>query len=191
MSPRQRLGATLLVALASMWACRGSRGTATSPSSTPTPPPTANPTTTFSLNGKVRNLFTAAPISGATVSIVDGPNAGKATTTDMSGTYSFRDTAVHELFPVKTELIVQFLFHGAAPNERRRLALYRPAHLGKSISAISALSRKRSKMICLPSGVISNARMLAVFARCEIGRDVFVARSNSQKSCADVEMPCV
>ena len=32
-----------------------------------------------------------------------------------------RDAAVHELFPVKTELIVQFLFHGAAPNERRRL----------------------------------------------------------------------
>src|SRR6185295_14837981 len=29
-----------------------------------------------------------------------------------------RDIAVDESFPVKTELIVQLLFHGAAPNKR-------------------------------------------------------------------------
>ena len=53
-------------------------------SSSTTPSPTA---TMFSLAGQVIDSATSAPISGATVSIADGPNAGKATTTDSSGTY--------------------------------------------------------------------------------------------------------
>lgn len=73
-------------------ACSGSKETATSPS--PTPPPTGS-TLTFSLSGTVTggNMYTggAAPtaLAGATVSIVDGPNAGKSTTTDASGKYAF------------------------------------------------------------------------------------------------------
>jgi hypothetical protein len=43
----------------------------------------------FSLSGKVTSNGTSASIAGATVSIVDGPNAGNSTTTDMSGNYSF------------------------------------------------------------------------------------------------------
>ena len=77
---RERL-VVLLVTLA--WACSGSKGTLTSPS------PTTNPTTTFLLSGRVTNQFTGAAISGATVSVVDGPNAGKATTADSSGIYNF------------------------------------------------------------------------------------------------------
>src|SRR5262245_36091295 len=72
----------LLLTLAWTWACSGSKSTATSPSPMPSPP------TTFSLTGKIRDSYTLAAISGATVSIVDGPNAGKSTTTDTSGTYS-------------------------------------------------------------------------------------------------------
>lgn len=70
----------LFVALAWTWACSDGKGTATSPS------PSA---TTFSLSGKVSNSDTGASVTGATVSIVDGPNAGTSTTTDMSGNYSF------------------------------------------------------------------------------------------------------
>jgi hypothetical protein len=73
----------LLVTLAWTWACGGNKGTATAPSPSPTP------TTTFSLSGKVRNAQTSASVSGATLSIVDGPNAGTSTTTDESGNYSF------------------------------------------------------------------------------------------------------
>jgi hypothetical protein len=64
-------------------ACSGGKSTTTSPS------PTPNPTASLSLAGKVTNLFTGSAISGATVSIADGPNAGKVATTDISGAYDF------------------------------------------------------------------------------------------------------
>ena len=73
----------LLVALAGTLGCRDRTGTATSPS------PSPNPSTAFSLSGKVSNMATSASIAGATVSIIDGPNAGRSATTDMSGNYSF------------------------------------------------------------------------------------------------------
>jgi hypothetical protein len=75
----KRRGVVLLLILAP--AC-GGRGTATSPSPTPTT------TTTFSLSGTVSRIATSTGISGATVSIADGSNAGKSTTTDGSGNYS-------------------------------------------------------------------------------------------------------
>jgi Carboxypeptidase regulatory-like domain len=74
----------LLVAVA----CGGGNSSTTSPSPTPTPPtpPTA---TTFSLSGQVTDSTTGTGISGATVRIIDGPNAGKSATTDGSGHFSF------------------------------------------------------------------------------------------------------
>jgi hypothetical protein len=71
----------LLLTLASTWSC-GGKSTTTSPS------PATSSTATFSLNGKVSG-DASAPITGATVSIFDGPNAGRSTTTDRSGNYSF------------------------------------------------------------------------------------------------------
>jgi hypothetical protein len=54
--------------------------------STPSTPPV-----TFSLNGQVTDSATGAGIPGATVSIVDGPHAGKSARTDGSGNYGFTD----------------------------------------------------------------------------------------------------
>ena len=79
----------LLLTLAWTWACGVSKGATTSPS------PTATPTTTFSLTGRVTGggIFvgqvSSSPISGPTVAIIDGPNAGASTTTDVSGNYTF------------------------------------------------------------------------------------------------------
>jgi hypothetical protein len=52
--------------------------------STPSTPPVV-----FSLSGHVTDRATGAGIPGVTVSITDGPNAGKSARTDGSGTYSF------------------------------------------------------------------------------------------------------
>jgi hypothetical protein len=73
----------LALLLISASAC-GSRSTTTSPSSTPA---TAAPTT-FSLSGTVRDSTTGSGISGATVTVMDGVNARKSTTTSSSGSYS-------------------------------------------------------------------------------------------------------
>jgi hypothetical protein len=68
-------------------ACSGGNSTTTSaPSPTVTPIPTA---TTVTLSGQVADSTTATPISGATMSIADGSNAGKSATADSSGNYSF------------------------------------------------------------------------------------------------------
>jgi hypothetical protein len=60
----------------------------------PTTAPSPTTTPTFSLTGTVTggNVFTGTTptaISGATVSVIDGPNAGKSTATDASGRYTF------------------------------------------------------------------------------------------------------
>src|SRR5437762_1124451 len=68
--------------LVSFGACGGS-GTSTPTTPTPTPTPT-----TFSLSGQVTESGTSTAIGGAKVSIADGPNAGRSTTTDSSGNYS-------------------------------------------------------------------------------------------------------
>ena len=72
----------IIVLLTSASAC----GSSTTPTATPTPTPTA---TTLSLTGQVMDSTTSTSISGATVSIADGANAGKSATTDGSGNYSF------------------------------------------------------------------------------------------------------
>ena len=70
------------VALISVVACGGSN------SGTPTTPASSTPTTIFTLSGQVADGVTGTGISGATVSIADGPNAGKSSTTDASGNYT-------------------------------------------------------------------------------------------------------
>ena len=54
----------------------------------PTSPSSFTPTT-FSLSGQVTDRTTGAGIAGATVSIADGPNAGRWAATDGSGHYGF------------------------------------------------------------------------------------------------------
>ena len=51
--------------------------------------PTTPSPTTFSLKGQVIDNTTFAGIAGASVLVVDGPNAGKSATTDAAGSYSF------------------------------------------------------------------------------------------------------
>ena len=63
-------------------ACGGGTTTPTAPSAPPLPSPT-----TFSLSGTVREWPTRKNVAGATVAVVDGPNAGSATVTDASGNY--------------------------------------------------------------------------------------------------------
>lgn len=70
-------------------ACGGSSGTATSPSATSTK------TATFSLGGQV--IAYGAAIPGARVSIADGPNTGKSTTTDSSGNYTLTELQPSEV----------------------------------------------------------------------------------------------
>jgi hypothetical protein len=78
----KRLCASMFLVLAI--AC-GGKGTATSPS------PVARTTTTFALSGKVIAHITQLGIPGATVSIVDGPDAGRSAITDASGNYTFTE----------------------------------------------------------------------------------------------------
>jgi hypothetical protein len=67
-----------------------SKGTAISPS--PAAPTATVPTpATLSLSGAVITSFTRIPIPDATVSIVDGPNAGRSATTDASGNFVFTE----------------------------------------------------------------------------------------------------
>jgi hypothetical protein len=74
------LSALLVAAIA----C-GSKGATTSSS------PMAPTLATFSVSGRVITSFTLIPISGATVSIRDGRDAGKYTTTDASGNFTFTE----------------------------------------------------------------------------------------------------
>jgi hypothetical protein len=60
--------------------------------------PSANPTpeqpTTVSLSGVVRATGTSAPVKGAVVQILDGPNKGFLMTTDTKGAYRFDNLTV-------------------------------------------------------------------------------------------------
>ena len=53
--------------------------------SAPTAPP---PPTTFTLSGQITDSASGTGISGATVSLTDGPDAGKSTTTTTQGSYT-------------------------------------------------------------------------------------------------------
>lgn len=58
-------------------------------SSTPTQPTTAPAAQGFGLSGRVTDSTSAAGVSGARVTIADGPNAGQSATADATGRYSF------------------------------------------------------------------------------------------------------
>lgn len=80
-SKTQLLSCAALLTLAS--ACGGN----SSPSA-PTPTPTPTPTT-YNLSGQVTSTTPSVVVKGATITIADGPNANKTTTTDASGNYAF------------------------------------------------------------------------------------------------------
>jgi len=63
-------------------------GSSCGSSSTPTSTPTAPTTPTWALSGTVTS-GTGAAINGATLTIVDGPDANKTTTADALGRYTF------------------------------------------------------------------------------------------------------
>lgn len=77
-----RFGLAILLALA-ISAC--SKGSPTAPSNN-TPAPTPTPTL-YTISGTVR-LAGGPPISGATVRVDDGPNAGLSVQTDGSGAFT-------------------------------------------------------------------------------------------------------
>jgi hypothetical protein len=83
----------LLVLMLAVFAGACGSSSPTAPTATATPPAAATPAT-FSLSGTVTSSTTGAAISGATVRIVDGANAGKSTSSASSGAYSFSGLAV-------------------------------------------------------------------------------------------------
>jgi len=81
----------LLVAVAIVASsCSGNSSTAPTATSTPTPTPTPS-ATTFALTGAVTESAptTATRITGATITIADGPNAGRTAITDSAGAFLF------------------------------------------------------------------------------------------------------
>ena len=90
--PMMSFKATALLLLVPMLACRGSE----TDTSSPTAPSLATPSTrTFTRSGQVITSRTRVPIPEATVSLVNsalnGPDAGRTTTTDGSGNFSFAE----------------------------------------------------------------------------------------------------
>ena len=77
----------LVIAILCCWvsACGGG---SSSPPTTPTPP-SPPPPTTASLTGRVTETVgtTSFAVEGAALSVVDGPNAGRTTTTNANGDY--------------------------------------------------------------------------------------------------------
>jgi hypothetical protein len=74
----------LVLVLASVGFCAcddGARG--------PSPSPTTNPNATVSLKGQVTSLDPAVRVPGATLTVIDAPNAGQSATTDGAGTFTF------------------------------------------------------------------------------------------------------
>lgn len=76
-----------VVAVALLVAACGS-GNSTGPSPAPTPMPTP---LRFSLSGIITDNTTAAPLAAATISISEGPNAGRSATSDSAGHYTMAD----------------------------------------------------------------------------------------------------
>lgn len=99
---RRFCGLFALALLALTIACSGNSPTSPTPTPSPTPSPSPAPApapspspspapapTTVSLTGFVRAADLITGISGATVSILDGVNAGRSATTTSTGAYSF------------------------------------------------------------------------------------------------------
>ena len=83
MFPRATFIALCVLALA----CGDSSGP-TAPPSSPPPP------TTFALAGHVSDVNTGRPLTGATITILDGRNASRATTADGGGAFRLTDLMV-------------------------------------------------------------------------------------------------
>ena len=85
--------ALLLLALGAA-ACGSSSGSPASPSSTSGSGPSSGGTgpVTFTLSGHVNSPGTG-PLNGATVTVLDGPNAGKNATTASTGLYMIKGLA--------------------------------------------------------------------------------------------------
>jgi hypothetical protein len=81
---RRGLALTIVVGTVSVTSCGGDNGGGSSSPSSPTP------TTTFTLNGRVTETGATetTAIVNANVSIGDGPNIGRSTTSDTSGNYT-------------------------------------------------------------------------------------------------------
>jgi PKD repeat protein len=91
------LVSALLAVPIAFTAC-GSPAPATTPSPTPAPAPTPTPAptpapTTAGLQGTVANNA-GAPVTGARVAVIDGPNAGQAATTNANGSYRFESLSI-------------------------------------------------------------------------------------------------
>lgn len=71
-----------LLPLLAVIAC-GGKGSPTSPSPAPTPQPSL-----FNLTGHVSNSSNGTPVGGVNIRIVDGPDAGKSTSTNSGGDYA-------------------------------------------------------------------------------------------------------
>ena len=93
-------GRAVLVALCvSLAACGSDAPTAPTPSPapapspvpapSPTPPPAAAPP--FTLSGRVTDLNTGAPLAVTSVTIIDGTDTGRTTTTDAAGAFQLAD----------------------------------------------------------------------------------------------------
>lgn len=82
-----------IVALAFTVVAAGCSGnSSTGPTPTPTPAPVPTPST-FTLSGRVTSTTPNIVVAGATVTIADGPNAGRSVRTDAGGGYSFTGLA--------------------------------------------------------------------------------------------------
>lgn len=98
----------VLVAVLVLGACSSSPS---SPSSSK--PPTV---TTYGLTGHVTNSATGAGIGGATVTIVDGPNAGHSASTTSDGNYSFSNLT-QSGFTVRATASYYVIFTGHFTND--------------------------------------------------------------------------
>ena len=89
----------MAVCLAALIAC-GSDSTPTTPTPAPAPAPAPTPTpaptpapTTAGIQGTVSNTSNA-PLSGARVTVLDGPNAGTSVLSNANGSYRFESLSI-------------------------------------------------------------------------------------------------
>ncbi len=86
--PKRSYALLLLIAAVG---CSGKDAAVLSPAAASSVSPSPSTPTTFSLGGNVIASRTSVPISNATVSILTGPDAGKSTTSDQSGNFTFKE----------------------------------------------------------------------------------------------------
>jgi hypothetical protein len=60
----------------------------------PAPSPSPQPQTSFAFSGRVTDLTTGAPLTGASITILDGSNASRSATSDAAGAFRIADLTV-------------------------------------------------------------------------------------------------